>query len=199
MKNVEKYTVKEFCKKYNDTKIEQTKEMLIKQVMNVHYVPYEMKITICKKIVDSSYYNNDKDTNVKRMHIDSPSKYLLYCLYLINEYTHININFTNCLEEFNLLNKYELLDIIHANISEKELKEFYMILDMVENDVIQNEYETHAFISNQVERFGDLFGHILEPALVKLSEVLDNMDEKTIEKAISKLNIFGGNLKLKQK
>lgn len=185
-KNKKQYTVKEFCEKYNGTNVEQTKQAFIEKVMNPHYVSYEMKITICKKIIESSYYKKSND-GIKKLYINSPSKYMLYYLNLINQYTNINIDFSNALEDFNLLNECCLLDIIFSNIPERETKEFRMILDMVENDVLQNEYETHAFISNQVERFGELFAHIAKPAIDRLSDVLENMDEKTIDKMIDKL------------
>ena len=74
---------------------------------------------------------------------------------------------------------------------ERELKEFRMILDMVENDVLQNEYEIRAFISNQVERFGKLTGVVLKPAIEQLANALENMDEKTIDKIINKLQGSG--------
>lgn len=188
-RNIKKYGVEEFCKKYNSINIEETKNALIKNVMNSHYVSYETKITVCEKIIDNSYYKKTEKEGVKikKLHINSPAQYMLYCLYLINQYTHITIDFSKSLDEFNLLNECGLLDILCNCIPEKELKEFRMILDMVENDVLQNEYETHAFISNQIERFGELFGYIAKPALDRLSDVIVNMDEKTIDKMVGKL------------
>ena len=190
----EKYTVKDFCKKYNETKVEQTKKELISSIINSHYVSYEMKITICEKVIENSYYKKNNDKKTKRLYINSPAQYMLYCLYLLKEYTYIEIDFSKSLEEFNLLNESELLDVIISNIPERELKEFRMILDMVENDALQNEYETHAFISNQVERFGELIGIVLKPAIEQLANALENMDEKTIDKIINKLqgNGLGG-------
>lgn len=187
-----KYTVKDFCKKYNETNVEQTKQALLEKVMNSHYVPYEMKITICEKIIDNSYYKKDSDEKVKKMHVNSPVKYMLYCLWLVKQYTYIEVDFSKSLEEFNLLNECELLDVIYSNIPEKEHKEFQMILDMIESDLLQNEYETHSFISNQVERFGELFGNVMRPALDRFSDVLENMDEKTINNIIEKLNKSNG-------
>lgn len=185
-----KYTVKDFCKKYNDAKSEELKFALIKSVINPAYVAYEEKITICKKIVDASYYIKTEKNGIetKKLHINSPFQYMGYCLWLVNKYTNIEIDFKNSLEEFNLLNKSELLDIIYSSIPEKEIKEFKMILDMVSSDVIQNEYEAHAFINNQVDRFGELFGIVLKPAIEQLASVIENMDEKTIEKIVNKLN-----------
>lgn len=184
----EKYTVKDFCEKYNGTNVVQTKQALLEKVMNPHYVSYEMKITICEKIIENSYYTKDVDGNNKRLYVNSPAKHMMYCLWLVKQYTYIEIDFSNALEEFNLLNEHGLLDLIYSNTPEKEHKEFCMILDMVENDVLQNEYETHAFILNQVERFGELLGHVVKPALDRFGDILENMDEKTINNIIDKLN-----------
>ena len=194
-----KYTVKEFCEKYNGTNVAQTKKALVEKIMNKHYVSYEMKITICEKIIENSYYRKIEKNgeNIKKLHVNSPGKYMGYCLWLVKKYTNIEINFDNSLEEFNLLNENELLDIIFSNIPEKELKEFSMILDMVERDILQNEYEINAFISNQVERFGELAGIVLKQVIEQLNESIKNMDEKTIDKIIKNLkgnNLFKGKL-----
>ena len=58
---------------------------------------------------------------------------------------------------------------------------------MVENDLITNEYEVHSFISKQVERFSELFGHIVSPAITRLSDVIKNMDNRTIENIAEKV------------
>lgn len=195
----EKYTVKDFCKKYTETNVEQTKQALLEKVMNPHYVPYEMKITICEEIIENSYYKKSNDgTITKRLHVNSTAKYMLYCLWLVKQYTYIEVDFSKSLEEFNLLNESEILDIIYSSIPEKEHKEFQMILDMVENDLLQNEYEIHAYISNQVERFGELFGHIMKPALDRFSDVLENMDEKTINNVAKKLNNLSNSKVIKE-
>lgn len=192
IKNTKKYTVKEFCEKYNKTNVEQLKKSLIEEIMNRHYVSYEMKITICEKIIESSYYKKNDDGNTKKLHINSPAQYMLYYLWLVKQYTNIEINFENSLEEFNLLNECGLLDIITNNIPERELKEFRMILDMVENDVLQNEYEIHAFVSNQIERFGELTGYVLKPVIEQLNKTLENMDENTVDKIINKFKGMNG-------
>ena len=191
-KTTEKCTVADFCKKYNEANIEQVKQTLIEKVMNPHYVPYEMKITICEKIIENSYYKKNNDGKIEKLYVNSPVQYMLYHLNIVNQYTNIKIDFSKALEEFNLLNGCGLLDAILNYIPEREMKEFRMILDMVENDVMQNEYEIHAFISNQVERFAELFGHISKPALDMLNEVLKNMDAKTIDKIFSKLSGLKG-------
>lgn len=187
---VKTYTVKDFCKQYNSMKANESKIALVQSVMNAGYVPFEMKVTICEKIVDSTYYQTEMKNGieVKKLHINSPAQYMGYYLWIVKEYTRIDIDFKNSLEEFNLLNKNGLLDVIVGYIPEGELKEFRMLLDMVASDAMANEYETHAFISNQIERFGQLIGTIANPAIEQLSRAIASMDEKTIEKMFNKLN-----------
>ena len=189
---------KEFIKKYNTLTNEELKNSFLKSVVKNKYLPFENKVTICEKIVESSYYIKTKDINGKerkKMHVNSPANYMLYCLNIVNNYTSIDINFKNLLEEFNMLNGCECLDAIFNYVPEREIKEFRMILDMVESDLMQNEYETHAFISNQVERFGNLAGATLTPLLEGLMKSIDSMDEKTVDKLIKefeKLSKFNG-------
>ena len=184
-----KYTVKDFCKKYNELKNEQAQITLVKSVMNNHYVPLENKVTVCQKIAESAFYSKTENNGkvVKKLKAYSPAHYMNFHLYMVNEYTNIDIDFSNSLEEFNILNKNRLFSLIISLISSVELTEFQELLNMVENDLITNEYEVHSFISKQVERFSELFGHIVSPAITRLSDVIKNMDNRTIENIAEKV------------
>lgn len=184
----EKYNVKDFCKKYTATNEDETKRAMIDKIMNPHYVPYEKKITICEKVVDVAYYKKMENGD-KKLFINSPAKYMHYCLYLVKEYTHLDIDFKDSLNQFNLLNGSGILDqVLTMKSLERELGEFAVVLEMTENDAIQNEHNIYSFITNQVERFGFLTGNILEPIMKKVSEQLENVDEKNIDNFISKLD-----------
>ena len=184
-----KYTVKEFCEKYNVMNSEQNKIMFIEKIMNRDYVPYEIKIAICKKIIENSYYQKDEHGKILRLYSNSTVLYMLYCLNLINQYTFIKIDFSNCLDEFNLLNKNSLLDILSNNIPDREKTEFRMILDMVEKDILQNEYEIHSFISNNVNVFSEILGSFISTSIDRFCSVIENMDEKTLNKLINKFDL----------
>lgn len=190
MNNTKKYTVKDFIKKYNELTSDELKEKLIKSIMNIHYVPYETKVTVCSQIVDKTYYIKTKrrETEVKKFHVNSPANYMLFCLNIVEYYTNLKVNFKDCVNEFNTLNGCEVLDLIYNNIPEREIKEFRMILDMIENDTIQNEYEPHAFIANQVERFGELIGTSLKPAIDELNKSIKSVDKNSVNDIVS--NIF---------
>ena len=70
----------------------------------------------------------------------------------------------------------------------KELGELTSILEMKEKDVMQNEYEIHSFISDQVERFGKLLGVTLSPTLEKLGETIDNLDVEKLGKTLEQVD-----------
>lgn len=178
-------TVKEFTNKYSKIVRDDDKMTLLKSVVKDRYISYAEKCNIAERIVKATSYITIKDKNNnenQKLHFNSTAQYMLYCLNVVDNYSSITIDYTNCTEEFDMLNKNGVFDEVMQLISERELKELRMVLEMIQDDLIQNEYETHAFISNQVARFGELFGTITAPALEKLSEVIDGIDEKTIDK-----------------
>lgn len=189
-------TVKEFINKYNALDNDEAKKNYVKLNISSKYVPYENKITICEKIIESSHYIKTLNDSIesKKLHINSPCKHMLYCLNIVNNYTTIKVDFKNSLEEYNLLNKLGLIKLIKEAVSEEELEEFDMILDMMEKDFIANEYETKAFISGQVERFAELFGTFIAPALEQLGTALENMDENTVNSLMTKIKKVAGKL-----
>ena len=60
------------------------------------------------------------------------------------------------------------------------------MIDLKQRDEMTNQYETHSFISNQVERFGTLIGITLKPVLEKISEQIENMSDEDVEKFVNK-------------
>ena len=184
-----KITIQDFTKKYNALTNDKLKEDFIKSIVKNKYISYETKVAICEKIVESTYYIKTKDntgTERRKIHVNSPATYMLYCLNIVNNYTTLEVKFNNSLEEFNLLNSNVCIDIIFKYVSDREIKELRKILEMVENDLMQNEYEIHAFIRNQVERFGELAGATLSPLLKVLINNIENFDENKIEKLLNK-------------
>ena len=193
-------TVKEFVEKYNTFNNEESKMKVVDDIMNNHYVPYEEKEVLCKNIVKASHYKTVKNTDgteYKKLHFDGVTDYMLYCLTLVKTYTKIELNLSDTLNEFNLLNEYineeyGLIDLIMSKINKRELTEFGMILDLVKTDVVKNEYETHAYISSQVERFGELTGIAIIPMIDKLIDAINNVDDKTIDKAANMFSKISG-------
>lgn len=199
---IKKMTVKEFVKKYTSLKNDKLKENVINDIKIKEYIPYERKADLCKALVNTSFYDKKEDENgniIRTFKRDSIVEYMMFNLMLVNEYTSIEVEFKNNIEEFNMLNepnvvitdesgkelKLGLIDILISKIPDRELKEFHMILDLTKKDLIQNEYETHAFIKSQVERFSEVLKVVAksaEPALIEVSKKIEKMDEKDIKK-----------------
>lgn len=175
-----------FMTSYKFKKTEEgKKEFLLKYIKN-EYVPYEKKADYAKAIVQASYYQDEKTPDGKThrvFHVDSVAKYMLTCMTIVKLFTTIECssNEGKMLEEFNMLNQSGIIDLIIQNISQHELKEFNMILQMTCDDTITNEYEPHAYIKNQVERFGQLIGTTLLP-------VIKQLDIEQIQEIVNAIN-----------
>lgn len=182
-KNISAFLAEYKTKKTDEDKINYVKSHVIDE-----YIPYEKKVDFASAIVQSSYYEDEEpdtdDNSHKVFHVDSVAKYMLTCMALVDLFTDIERQRGdgNILNDFNALNKARIFDLIIQCIDPQELKEFRMILQMECDDLIANEYENHAFISKQVERFGSLIGTIIQP-------LLSQLDTNKLEEIMSKITI----------
>ena len=146
----------------------QGEDYLKERIKNV-YIPFEKKADVAKAILDASYWRT-RDDESKELHIDSVAKYMLSCVSLIDLYTDIERSKkeNSMLDDFNKLNERGIFDMVIGMIDKRELKEFNMVLQMTADDLMTNEYEGHAFVRNQVERFGNLIGAVLGPVLKEI-------------------------------
>lgn len=175
---------KEFIKQYNSR---ENKADFCKNHISTTYVPYETKVDKCLKILDSTCYRKNEKTGKKELHIVSTSIYVLYTMVLVQSYTDIEIDFSNIVSEFNLLNNRNYLVDILNEIPEKETVEFKMILDMCQSDMMINEYQVGAYVKNRIEDVSIILGATLSPFLEKFGEVMANLDENKIEKLLKRL------------
>lgn len=170
-----------FMTVYKNKKTDEEKKELVKKHLNNKYIPLEKKSDVANAIVKNSYWHKETIDGEERqiLHIDSIANYMLKCMALVDLYTDLERNKLDgkMLEDFNTLNEYGVLDLIIQNINQRELKEFNMVLQMTQDDVIANEFENHAFISKQVERFGKLIGTVLSP-------VVSQLDLKQVQEVI---------------
>lgn len=175
--------LKDFIKNYDKN----TDVSIIEKTMDVKYLPFVEKCNLCERIVNSTYYTTMPD-KTKKFHVNSVSKYMLYRLSIIDKYTKIDIDFKDVLNEYDMLAKRNLFDVFETLVPEKELQELAMILELTEKDVITNEYEPHAFIANQAERFGTLVGVSLSPVLDTLAKSLGELDNDKLAAILSNLD-----------
>ena len=171
--------IKEFVESYSNFATQNLKDDYLKDNLEITtYVPFVKKVTYAASLAQNTMIN--KDTGNVR--VSSESNYLFFVRSIIELYTDLEIENNAFYDEYDLLNESGLLDEIMQMIPEKEINEFKMICDMKRSDLLQNKYENHAFISDQVERFGTLIGVTLKPMLDKLATELENMDDEKITK-----------------
>lgn len=174
--------IKEFVDIYNAKKLDQDKETFIKSHIVTNRVSYADKVDRAGMVARHTYYQKQTDmdgTEREVFHQNSAASYMLFHLTIVDLYTDIEIDYKESLEQFEMLDG-EILDMIIAAIDERELQEFRMLLEFANDDIMVNEYEPHAFIRGQVERFSTLLGSLLAPAISQL-------DENKIEEVLNRL------------
>lgn len=166
--------IKKFVEKYNAIATDRLKEDYLKDNIKITtYVPFVKKVTYATTLAQNTMI--DKETgNVK---VSSESNYLFFVRSIIELYTDLEIENKAFYDEYDLLNESGLLDKIMQMIPEKEVTEFKMLCDMKKSDIIQNKYEMHSFISEQVGRISDLLKVVSEPFIQELSKKLDTFSE----------------------
>lgn len=183
--------IKSFITLYNTKKTDEQKKELVKSHITNFYIPYEKKANVAKAIINSSHYIIEKEKGQlekRRFHIDSVAKYMLVCMAIVDLFTDIERgkNESKMLDDFNKLNELGILEIIFNLVNQRELKEFQMIVQMVEDDLIANEYEPHAFIRGQIERLESIISSMVNP-------IISNLDTDKIQDIINQLKINNDN------
>ncbi len=195
------YTVEQFVKKYKENSTDDAKqEFLHNSVKTEKYLSYNSKIVLAKKIVENSSYavepviengeilkdenGNVKFEQTKKLQIDSNRREILFIYTILQHYTNIEMDGVKILEEFDMLNEAGLIDKIIAMIPEREIAEFDAVVKRTFADFMENNYETHAFIINQVQRVADVLNMVLTPIAQKIADMPDGELEKISDKII---------------
>ena len=136
-------TVKEFVDGYKKQTDDVTnkKEKYIKKFVGNNYVNYATKLSVADQIVQLSSTNQVDGQVNGQIKINSSLRYLLYVFNLIDLYTNITVDFSNILEEYDLLEEQGLVDELIRLMPQREVTSFETILKMVFDDFIQNNYE----------------------------------------------------------
>lgn len=176
--------IETFLQVYKTKKTDDEKKQAVESIMKNETIKYSDKVDRTGLIAQKSYHVMRSDVNGVEHEVfeqNSAAKYMLYSLTLVDLYTTLDIDYKKSLEQFELLNG-EVLDGIYSAIDSRELKEFQMLLDFACDDIMTNEYEPHAFVRGQVERFGSLINAVLSPIMksidtAQLEEVIKNAVE----------------------
>lgn len=202
-----KISVKDFVEGYTNCATDSLKEDYIKDNLQiVNYVPFIKKVTVAKRLVEITTFeqeryiddeDNEQMRSTNRIKFNSVTASLLFNRALIENYTNLKIETPGFYEEYDLLKSSGVLDKLltpteyrDSFIPSSEIAEFKTIVDMTRQDAINNNYEIHSYISNQVERFGTLTGNVLSPIFSVISENIENLDEDKINKLSKLLDKF---------
>ena len=199
-------TIKNFVNEYTK-RADQLKEQYLKENLKItSYVPFLRKDAIAQVIVDRSTYKYENYTKedgtignrkTDKIQINSITQYILFCRVLIENYTNLEIETKEFVEEYDALKECGLLDKLMVGnenvppmIPVSEISELRTLIDMKQKDELTNRCEIHNFISGQVTRFGELAGVLLNPVFDKISEQLENISDEDVDNIKEKANDF---------
>lgn len=182
------FKVIDFVNEYEKQVGEPDKTKFLKTKLKVeNYLPYSEKLITAELIVKNSSYaivkNEDSGALIKtdRIKINSPMRYILFVMNVINKYTNLEVNFKDVLPEYDALNKNSLIEVIFAKIGDKEVGEFNTVVDMILNDFMTNEYEFKNFVSEKLSQVNEMIKRVA-PHIDNIVNKLDNLTEDDVNK-----------------
>ena len=108
----------------------------------------------------------------------------MYVSALLNTYTNIRFDENDALGDFNLLQRYGLVDVIIGYIPDAQVAMFDSVLNMKSNDLMTNYYEPHAFVREQVVKFAPLIHGWIDSFLNIAEDVVKEIDMNKINNFI---------------
>ena len=162
--------ISEFVKKY-DTAVKAKKDVsaMLAKHKTTDYVSYETKMAEAKNIVNMSSYTI-KDDGTKVFHLNTPGRYLFFCMKLVELYTDLEVDWGKGLvSDFNLLNQRSLFNSVAELIGEVEYKEFNTVLQMTTDDEMENFRSFAGYLDTKIDTFTTLLS-ALEDIIPKPTE-----------------------------
>lgn len=191
-------TIKEFCREYSN-RVDKLKRDYLKENLKITtYLPFIKKDALAQNIVNATTYRFENYTKedgttgrrkTNQIQINSTAQMLLFYRVIIENYTNLEVETEGFYEEYDALNESGVLFELTADfeghpslIPAKEISELRGMIDLKQRDIMTNQYEIHAYISNQIERITEIGSIVLKPVLDKLATELESMDDSKIEK-----------------
>lgn len=176
------FNVKSFVEEYEKCSNNDDKARFLKSKLKVEkYMPYADKLTLAENIVrHSSYAMVKEDGTLKqtdRIALNSPMRYILFVMTVVDKYTNIDVNFNNIMPDFDALNFNSLIEVIFKKIGDKETAEFNTVVEMVLNDFMANKYQFKNYIDDTLLKISDLIEKCA-PLIDNITSKLDSMSEK---------------------
>lgn len=163
--------INDFINEYNQSV---TKEDFVKKHIVNYYVPYERKMVLCRNIVKNADYTIMVDDIQKSYYSpNTPMRFLLFCVTLIDEYTDIELDLVeegrDVIGGFNKLDQKGIFEIIISELN-REYNIFKTVLDMIVNDTECKENNIVGFLNTKFDSIKILYDTIVPVIENKLSE-----------------------------
>ena len=180
------FNVKSFVEEYEKCSNNDDKAKFLKSKLKTEkYLPYADKLTLAKNIVNHSSYAMIKEDGVlkqtDRIALNSPMRYILFVMTVVDKYTNIEVNFKNIMPDFDALNFNSLIEVIFDKVGEKETAEFNTVVDMVLNDFMANKYQFKNYINDTLLKVSGLVEKCV-PLIDNIANKLDSLSEEDVEK-----------------
>lgn len=178
-----KITVTEFVTRYNSLKSNDVREKYAESmIIKDKYVDYLVKQKYAQDIISISCLDNKG-----HIKINSCKKYMMYINTLLTLYTNIEMSEKNCVAEFDMLDRENLIDTLLKYIPEEELGKFDTIMQMCYDDFMTNNYEIHAFITKTAD---DVINRMTAMVSPLVDEVMKDLNELSAEEIKSLAEAF---------
>ena len=180
------FNVKSFVEEYEKCSSNDDKVKFLKSKLKTEkYIPYADKLTLAENIINhSSYAMIKEDGKLKqtdRIALNSPMRYILFVMTVVDKYTNIEVNFQNIMPDFYALNFNSLIEIIFEKVGDKETAEFNTVVEMVLNDFMANKYQFKNYIDDTLLKVSGLVEKCA-PLIDNITSKLDSMSEDDVEK-----------------
>lgn len=180
------FNVKSFVEEYEKQVNDADKAKFLKTKLKTEkYMPYADKLALAENIVKSSSYAIVKEDGVlkqtDRIALNSPMRYVLFVMTVVDKYTNIEVDFKNIMPEFDTLNFNSLIENIFEKVGDKETAEFNTVVEMVLNDFMANKYQFKNYIDDTLLKVSGLVEKCA-PLIDNIANKLDSMSEEDIKK-----------------
>lgn len=163
--------VADFVKKYNKSK---NKDEYISKIITRTYMPYEEKISRASRVVKNTTSKNILNKEVYWE--NTPAQYMLFAGEIIDYYTDIDVDFTNWLKDFNILEEARLTDKIIAALPKEEYDKFQTVFTMTAQDYHENIRSLPSYFDTKIDAITLLFN--------KVEGMLKDVDIDAIKKML---------------
>lgn len=180
------FNVKSFVEEYEKQLTNDDKAKFLKSKLKTEkYIPYADKLTIAENIVKHSSYamvkEDGKLRQTDKIALNSPMRYILFVMKVVDKYTNIEVNFKNIMPDFDALNFNSLIEVIFEKIGDKETGEFNTVVEMVLNDFMANKYQFKNYIDDTLLKVSGLVKKCA-PLIDNITSKLDGMSEEDMDK-----------------